>query len=139
MTQLLKTINKRDLQDVYAFLKQINYNLLQVDAVSPATLYKDNDGSQVVEVEVYNGESYPFYFTLPQTVFEKYADEYFQEELEYLQVDADFNTSLKHILSSEIPAITWYEDYADRREQVKCSNYFATQFLNDLQSELLFA
>jgi hypothetical protein len=139
MTQLLNTINKRDLQDVYAFLKQIEYNLLEVDAITPATLYQDTDGQQVVELEVYYGESYPSYFTLPQTVFEKYADEYFQEELEYLQADADFTSSLKRILSSTNPAITWYEDYADKREQVKCSNYFATQFLNDLTSELLLA
>ena len=139
MTQLLKTIDKRDLQDVYAFLKQINHDLSRVEAICPATLYKDNDGDNVVERGVFCGESYPDYFTLPYVVFEKYASEYFEQELHWLKDDAEWNEPLKHILASESPVTTWYEEYADRREKATCSNYFATQFFKDLSSEILLA
>lgn len=139
MTQLLKTIDKRDLQDVYAFLKQISHDLSRVEAICPATLYKDNDGDNVVELEVFCGESYPYYFTLPYVVFEKYASEYFEQELHWLKDDAEWNEPLTHILASESPVTTWYEEYADRREKATCSNYFATQFFKDLSSEILLA
>ena len=139
MTQLLKTIDKRDLQDVYAFLKQISHDLSRVEAICPATLYKDNDGDDVVELEVFCGESYPYYFTLPYVVFEKYATEYFEQELHWLKDDAEWNEPLTHILASESPVTTWYGEYADRRERAACSNYFATQFFKDLSSELLLA
>jgi uncharacterized protein (DUF1330 family) len=139
MTQLLNTINKRDLQDVYAFLKQINHDLSRVEAICPATLYNDTDGNAVVELEVFCGESYPYYFTLPQTIFEKYGNEFFEQELQFLEVDADWNDALKVILTSESPVITWYEEYADRRDKTNCSNYLATQFFKDLTSELLLA
>jgi hypothetical protein len=56
-----------------------------------------------------------------------------------LEVDADWNDALKVILTSESPAITWYEEYADKRDKVACSQYLLTQFLNDLTSELLLA
>lgn len=139
MTQLLKTIDKRDLQDVYAFLKQISHDLSRVEAICPATLYKDNDGDNVVELEVFCGESYPYYFTLPYVIFEKYASEYFEQELHWLKDDAEWNEPLTHILASESPVTTWYEEYADRREKATCSNYFAIQFFKDLSSELLLA
>ena len=99
MTQLLNTINKKDLQDVYAFLKQINHDLSRVEAICPATLYNDSDGKPVVELEVFCGESYPYYFTLPYVVFEKYATEYFEQELHWLKDDAEWNEPLTHILS----------------------------------------
>ena len=139
MTQLLNTINKKDLQDVYAFLKQIGHDLSQVETITPATLYNDTDGKPVVELEVYSDESYPYYFTLPQTIFEKYGNEFFEQELQFLEVDADWNDALNVILKSESPAITWYEEYADKRDKVACSHYLLTQFLNDLTSELLLA
>ena len=139
MTQLLNTIDKRDLQDVYAFLRQINHDLSRVEAICPATLYNDSDGKPVVELEVFCGESYPYYFTLPHTVFEKYGSEYFEQELHWLKDDAEWNEPLTHILASESPVTTWYEEYADRRERAACSNYFATQFFKDLSSELLLA
>jgi uncharacterized protein (DUF1330 family) len=102
-------------------------------------LYNDTDGKPVVELEVYSDESYPYYFTLPQTIFEKYGNEFFEQELQFLEVDADWNDSLKAILMSESPAITWYEGYADKRDRIACSQYLLTQFLNDLTSELLLA
>jgi hypothetical protein len=59
--------------------------------------------------------------------------------LQFLEVDADWNDSLKVILTSELPVVTWYEEYADKRDKVACSQYLLTQFLNDLTSELLLA
>lgn len=130
---LFSTIKKTDLKDLETFLNQIRFDLDQIDVISPTYV-----NESICELEVYIGESYPHYFTLPATVFERYADEFFESDvLPYIKNDAEFNDSLKQMQAEDRPLIFWYREVADKRDQLDCSKYFVRQFFGDFASELL--
>ncbi len=130
---LFSTIKKDDLRDLETFLKQISYDLTQIDSISETYV-----NETYCELEVFIGESYPYYFTLPSSVFVRYAEEFFQSDvLPYIKNDAEFNEALKQMQTEESPIVFWYREIADKRDKLDCSKYFVRQFFGDFASELL--
>jgi hypothetical protein len=130
---LFSTIKKNDLKDLETFLNQISFDLEQIEAISETYV-----NETYCELEVFIGESYPYYFQLPSSVFIRYAEEFFESDiLPYIKNDAEFNDALKQMQSEDFPIVFWYREVADKRDKLDCSKYFVRQFFGDFASELL--